>query len=226
LTTPPLPDSPCVRVKLDYTQTDGFLAGSRFFLGYGGSAPTAGNCSTLATDIASLWSSHLASWVSEEWSLTEVDVLDIASLSGSSGQWTGSDAGSSSGTGLPAQSATNVEFDIARRYRGGKPRMYLPCPSNGYQLDPAHYTSAFVTAVSGAFETFFTDIEALSIGAMGALQHVNVSYYSGFTNVTNSSGRTRAAPKYRASALVEPVNGYACKAVIGSQRKRRLAVSA
>jgi hypothetical protein len=225
LTAPPLPASPCLRAKLDYTNTDGFLAGSRFYLSYSGSAPTAGNCIPLAGDIEAAWLSHLATAIAGSWALTEVDVLDIASDSGSSGQWTGSEAGTNGTPEMPAQCATNVEFDIARRYRGGKPRMFLPAPSDGALLSDARFTTDFVALVNTGIAAFFTEIEALSIGAVGTLAHVNLSYYQGFTNVTNSSGRTRAAPKYRTTALVEAVQSYACKQVIGSQKRRRTAIT-
>jgi hypothetical protein len=74
-------------------------------------------------------------------------------------------------------------------------------------------------------QNFFTAVEAISVGAVGALAHINLSYYSGFTNITNSSGRERAVPKYRATALHDLVNGYAVKKEIGSQKRRRTATS-
>lgn len=225
MTAPPLPASPCLRIRLDYTATNGELAGSRFYLSYGGAAPTGGNCVTLAGDIEAAWVTHLAPVIDETFNLTEVDVLDIATVDGLSGQWTGSESGSRSGTSLPLQCATNVEFDIARRYRGGKPRMFLPPGVTSDQTDGSHWGSTFLTAVNTAMAAFITELEALDIGAVGALAHVNLSYYSGFTNVTNSSGRTRAAPKYRASALVDSITGYAAKSTIGSQKRRRTATT-
>jgi hypothetical protein len=225
MTAPPLPESPCLRVRLDYTNSDTFLAGSRFFLSYAGAAPTPGNCATLASDIATAWSTHLAALVNADWSLTEIDILDISSLTGASGQWTGNEAGSLTGGNLPSQCAINVEYDIARRYRGGKPRMFLPAPTEGQLGDVGHWSSGFVTTVSAAMDAFFTAVEALSVGAVGALAHVNLSYYSGFTNITNSSGRTRAVPKYRAAAVLDTVESYACKVVVGSQKRRRTATT-
>jgi hypothetical protein len=214
-----------MRVRLDYLQVDDFRAGSRFYLSYAGAAPTAGNCATLATDISAAWGSNIAAVVGDLYHLDEVDVLDIASDSGNFGTWSGDIAGTLSGNPLPAQAATNVEFDIGRRYRGGKPRMYLPPGTASSQQDAGHWTVGFLGDVNTAMAAFIAEIAALSIGAIGTLAHVNVSYYKGFTNVTNSSGRTRAAPTYRDSALVEPVTGYAAKAVIGSQRRRRAATS-
>jgi hypothetical protein len=225
LTAPPLPASPCLRVRLDYTNTDTFLAGSRFFLSYSGASPTGGNCATLASDIATAWSANLAALMNGDWSLTEIDVLDIASDSGASGQWTGNNPGTASGDNLPAASAVNVEYGIARRYRGGKPRMFLPGPTSAQLHDVGHYSPGFLTDVATGVSGFFAAINALSIGAVGTLAHVNLSYYKGFTNITNSSGRERAVPTYRATALVDTINSYAPKAVIGSQKRRRTATS-
>lgn len=226
MTAPPLPASPCLRVRLIYKNSDGTFAGSRLYLSYAGAAPTAGNCITIATDVAAAWAAHAAAIVHSSWSLTEVDVLDIASLSGLSGQWTGSDAGSLTGEPLPASVATNVEFGIARRYRGGKPRMFWPSPDTSQLADLSHWTTTFTGNVATATSAFFTALEAISVGAVGALAHVNLSYYQGFTNITNSSGRERAVPTYRAHALVDSVGSYAVKSIVGSQRRRRTATTA
>lgn len=225
MTAPPLPESPCLRVRLDYSTEAGTLAGSRFFLSYAGAAPTGGNCITLGTDIAAAWNTHLAPNINDQYSLTEVDVLDIASDSGLSGQWTGDDAGGDTSASLPGSLAVNVEFDISRRYRGGKPRMFLPSPGNDGLASINKWSDDFIAATNTGIAAFFTEIEALSIGAVGALAHVNLSYYKGFTNITNSSGRERAVPTYRNAALLDSVVGYACKAVVGSQRRRRTATS-
>jgi hypothetical protein len=225
MTAVPLPASPCIRVRLEYTNADGSLAGSRFNLSYSGAAPTSGNCVTLAEDIATAWNSDLAEIVSGNWTLTEVDVLDIASDSGLFGTVSVSHEGSYSGAAIPSQVANNVEFDIGRRYRGGKPRMFIPPPSVGAQEDSAHWTSTFITLSNTQVTAFFTAVAALSVGSTGTLGHVNLSYYQGFKNVTNSSGRTRAAPTYRPLALLDPVTGYATKGVLGSQRRRRIATT-
>lgn len=225
MTPVPPPASPCVRVRLDYVQSDDFDGGNRFFLSYTGSAPSAANCATLAGDIATAWNNRIAPFVNTSWTLTEVDVQDIATDSGAFGDWTGTHAGTFSGTQLPSQCAVNVEFDIGRRYRGGKPRIFLPPPVTDVLVDSGHYNNTFTADVSTDVGNFFSDIAALSVGSMGTLAHVNLSYYKGFTNITNSSGRERAVPKYRDAAVVDPVTGYATKALIGSQRRRRNATT-
>lgn len=225
MTAPPLPASPCVRVRLDYTQSDAFLAGSRFYLSYSGSAPTASNCATLASDIATAWGTELAPQIHQDFALTEVDVLDIATNAGASGQHTGSSSGGLTGTAIPTQVAVNIEYNILRRYRGGKPRMFVPPPDTTKILNPSTWNGTFVTAMNTAIAGFFSTIEALDIGSMGTLAHVNLSYYQGFKNITNSSGRERAVPQYRTEALLDTVQGYSTKGVMGSQKRRRAAIT-
>jgi hypothetical protein len=225
MTQPPLPASPCVRCRLIYTQNDAFEAGSRFYLSYTGSAPSGTDCTTLATDIAGAWLSNIAPLVAIDFSLTEVDVLDITTESGLSGQWNGTNGGGRTGTAPPSNCATNVEFGIARRYRGGKPRMFLPPGVSADQVDAGHWSSTFLTAVNTGVEAFFNEIAGLTVGTMGTLAHVNLSYYKGFTNIANSSGRERAVPTYRPAALLDPIVGYSAKALIGSQRRRRAATT-
>lgn len=221
MTVVPLPDTPCMRVRLVYNLGEAGEGGNRFYLRYGGSAPTAANCGTLASDIASAWSTHFSPVVSTFNALNEVDVLDIATDSGLSGNWTGTNPGERSGSPLPTQCPTNIEFGIGRRYRGGKPRMYLPPPVDSDLNTTAQWTPGFVTAAQAAAAGFFAAVEALSVGAVGTLTHVNLSYYKGFHNITNSSGRERAVPTYRDTALSDVITNYAVKPIIGSQRRRR-----
>ncbi|MGH9919210.1 MAG: hypothetical protein ACRD6W_10150, partial [Nitrososphaerales archaeon] len=226
MTPVPPPASPCVRVRLIYQNSDGSEAGNRFYLKYAGDAPTAANCVTLATDISNFWASDLASYVSTYWTLTEVDVLDIATSDGLAGGYVHDQAGTDTGGECQAPTCVNIEYDIARRYRGGKPRIFLPPPNVDRLANAYQWTTDTVGAIQTNFESFFSDVTGDSVGSMGTLSHVNLSYYQGFTNVTNSSGRTRAVPTYRAAAKVDAITGYAVKQIIGSQRRRRTATTA
>lgn len=197
--------------------------GNRFYLRYSGSAPSAANCVTLAGDVETAWAAHLAPLIHHSTTLTEVDVLDIATTLGASGQWTGSTNGSeNSGATVPEQVAQNVEFNIAQRYRGGKPRIYLPPPTAGQYNNANSWLSSWVTTVNTDIAAFFAALEALSIGSMGTLTHTVVSYYSGYTSRTTGGGQTTFKPKYRSpNALTFDVEGYAMKPEMSSQRRRR-----
>lgn len=221
MTEPPLPDVPTLRCRLVYNTQSVLAASNRFFLQYAGAAPTGANCIAIANAIEAAWVANLAPIVNENDSLGEVDVLDIATDSGFSGQWTGTESGSRAGGTVPVQVAANIEFGLARRYRGGKPRMFLPPGTTGDLENAWEWTVEYIDAVTAGVEAFFTAVEAIEVGAVGALTHITLSYYKGFTNITNSSGRERAVPTYRDVALSNVVTSYGCKAILGSQRRRR-----
>jgi hypothetical protein len=222
MAAPPLPDVPVVRCRLDYQDTTSLRSGSRFFLSYTGSAPSGANCTTLAGDIEAAWVTNLQTLINDNFALVEVDVLDIATDAGLSGQWTGTEAGTRSGTPTPNQVANNVEFGIARRYRGGKPRMYLPGGVMADLNDAATWEATFVTDSENAVAAFFAEIEGLSVGSMGTLKHVNLSYYQGYRTRMTGGGQQTFAPKYRSpNALHDDITGYFGKRELGSQRRRR-----
>lgn len=221
MATPPLPDTSCVRVHLIYNQANPGEGGNRFYISYSGSAPTPGNCATFAASVGTEWETHIAPLIAEPYELTEVDVIDITTATGNSGQAFPDVGGSRAGAYLPDSVAINVEFGIARRYRGGKPRMYLPPATEGDLQNQSSWTSAFVSAVNTGVEAFFSGIESFDIGSMGTLQHINLSYYQGYTNVPIPGERTKVKNNYRAVALHDNIESYSCKAMIGSQRRRR-----
>lgn len=221
MTVVPLPDVPCLRIRTIFNAGEAGEGGNRFYFRYSGSAPTGANCTTIASDVASAWNTHMGPLFTNGWALKEVDVLDIATRTGLSGQWTGSDGGSRTGTNLPFQVATGVEFNIARRYRGGKPRIYIPPGNDSDLLTEVSWQASYLSDVNTGVAAFVAAIEALSVGSVGTLTHVNLSYYSGFTNITNSSGRERAVPTYRETALHDDITGYAAKTILSSQKRRR-----
>lgn len=224
VTVVPLPPNPTLRVRLDFT-TSPAQGGNRFFVLYSGTTPVGSVLNTIASDIATAWGANIAPLCSADIILTEVDVQDITTYTGAFGIWNGSTSGSRGGVALPTQVSGNIEFDIGRRYRGGKPRMYLPAGVESDLIDPAHFSPGFVASLGPDVANFFTAVSAISVGGTVLGSHINLSYYQGFTNVTNSSGRTRAAPKYRVTPLQDVIVGYAAKALLSSQKRRRTATT-
>ena len=217
----PLPDVPCVRIRIIQNKGVQIENGNRFYFSYSGSAPSAANLNTLASDVASLWNTNLAPLTPDYCALEEVDCLDIATDSGFSGFWTGSNAGTRTAPHIPGQVALGVEFNIARRYRGGKPRAYFVMGVAADMADAKSWGSSLLTPAATDIPAFFNGIAALSIGSMGTLKHVNLSYYKGYTNIENPGERARTKPTYRATALHDDVTGYAVKTLMSSQKRRR-----
>jgi hypothetical protein len=227
MATVPLPDTPCVRVRPSWNHGGVGEGGVRFYLSYSGSAPSGANCNTLAGDIEAQWHTHLSPLWTSQTVLNEVDVLDIATNSGLSGFWTGTESGSRAGTTIPVQCADNVEFDISRRYRGGKPRFFLPAGVEADLATEAAWGGSYITEVNAAVAAFFAGIAGLSVGSMGTLAHVNLSYYSGYATTTPPwrGPGFKYPPKYRDVAKSDTITGYAMKATIGSQKRRRTATT-
>jgi hypothetical protein len=222
----PNPPGPTLQVRLVYALSDG-EGGNRFYVTFTGSRPTGTQCASIASAIATAWGTDLQPMCSGNTALIEVDVLDITDNMGASGQAIVSLDGSRSGTGLLTQAAVNTEYDIGRRYRGGKPRVYFPGGVETDLLNQSQFSSSFVTAMNTAWSNFFTAVTSITEGSTVLAEHVNLSFYHGFTNVTNTSGRTRAAPTYRAPGTVvaDNVVGYATKVKVSSQRRRREATT-
>lgn len=221
MATVPLPDTPCLRVRVTWNTGTIGEGGTRFYLSYSGSAPSGANCTTIAADIAAPWSTYLGAMYPNTISLNEVDVIDIATELGASGQWVGTAVGTRSGNALPFQVATNVEYGIAERYRGGKPRGFFPAGVSGDLVNEAHWDGDYIDAMNAAVGNFYSHVAAISVGSVGTLKHVNLSYYHGYTNVEVPDTRAYAKPTYRATALHFDITGYSTKAVLGSQRRRR-----
>jgi len=122
------------------------------------------------------------------------------------------------------QIAAVVKFDIARRYRGGKPKMFIPGIAVGYVLDTAHWTTAFASDLGSSMSTMGGAIAEIATAGIALVTVVNVSMYSGFTSVENPiTHRWRNIPQYRVSPLVDAVGGYTVDEEFGTQKRRRLA---
>lgn len=226
---PALPDVPNM-LKIEHLMSVGNDGSAmvRWFVEYSGSAPSDSVCNSVASALAAAWATNLAPLANTDVILNEITVTDLTSPTSGRGVWSGSHAGTRSTTTLPGATTTLpgatavlVNMPIARRYRGGKPRIFFPPPVDTDLFSPAEYNAAFVTAATTGVEAFFSGIEALTPGTMTSLTHVNLSYYKGFTNYTPPSGRARAVPTYRPEALHDDITGYSVKEIIGSQRRRR-----
>jgi hypothetical protein len=226
--TPPLPDNPTIRVRTIFSSGGSGELGSRFYLNYTGGPASGADLTTLAGDIETAYATHLVGLWAVNFTLTEIDCLDITTEMGNSGTWTGTEAGSRTGSTLPDQCCTNVEFDVAERYRGGKPRIYLPPGVSGDLATVSTYSSDFVDLVNTDMALAFAEITGLSVGSLGTLTHVLLSYYKGYNTSTPPwrGPGFKYPPKYRSpNAISMDIKGYACKRIIGSQRRRRTAVT-
>lgn len=215
---PPLPPVPSVlKVILGYTGPDTDAANILHFH-YTGAAPTTAAMNALATDISTAWNAHLAAGTTFEYNLTSVETIDLASATGASGLNTTSHIGTDTNPIMSAQAAFVVKKKIARRYRGGHGKTFLPPPGAVNLNDLGHWTASFVTNNTARYVAFIAAIVAQADVPIDT--EVQVSYYSGFTNVTTSSGRMKAKPTLRVSPVVDTVTSVLGDSRVGSQRRR------
>lgn len=176
---------------------------------------------TLAAGVAGAWNSDLAGLAPSNVHLVEVVTTDLTSPSAARGVWTGSHAGTRAGTAMTVNDCALLNFEISRRYRGGKPRTYNPWGVQGDLFSVQQWGSAFITAAENDWATFVTALEGFTFGSTTLAQQVNVSYYKGFLSVQNPvTLRWRNIPTLRTTPDVDNITTAVLSPFVGSQRRR------
>lgn len=135
---------------------------------------------------------------------------DFTSDLGLVGTATAGGGGTEAPPALPIQCAAEIDWKIARRYRGGHPKSFLSGIAEARQTSNRDWTSGFVSGLQTAANTWSNDLSAVAI-THGASTEV-------FTHV-NSSKFT--AHSERPSVVVDPIVEAVVNGVISSQRRRR-----
>lgn len=140
---------------------------------------SAADAASLATNLRTAWDTNLKALLPSNGALTGVSVVDLSSAYGNAGADTTTVAGTKTTAGaMSASIATCVSFKIARRYRGGHPRMYLTGNLTTETNNAITWTNAWITAVSSAMASWRTAINALTLTSTGALYLCALSYYA------------------------------------------------
>jgi len=227
---PALPPAPNVlRISFEYSLGGTLRGGDRFFFSYTGGPPTAANLNAMASFIEGEFTSNLAGEMSDDFTLIAIRIVDLTSDTAAEGEWTGTSDGLRSGHPPTIDSAVLFNSTIDRRYRGGKPRMYLPL---GIQSDLADddvsWSDDFVAECQTAWTNFKTALAGNADYGCTLAAHVNVSYYSGFASVQNPvTLRWRNIPTPRSGdAVVDVITSTTPRAEISQQRRRRTSTNA
>jgi len=219
---PPLPAAPGVlRVTHHFVAGPDATALCRYYLHYSGAAPTDANLASAATGIDAQWGTYLKPLSTSEIVMDGTNIEDLSSSTGAVGSDSSVTTGSRAGHSLPASAAAMVQFQIARRYRGGKPKIFLPAGASEDIANPDVWSSTFTAAVLTGWTDYLNAVLAFTTLGGGTITHVNVSYYEGFTVVTNPvTHRARNVPTLRPAPVVDPVLGYTVGIPIATQRRR------
>lgn len=195
---------------------------NRFYVRYAGAAPTNAALATFATTVGGLWGSHLAVLAPTEVILFETEVTDLSSDTAAQGVDVTGHTGSNAGGQLAAGTATLINFSVQRRYRGGKPRMYFPFGAQTDLADAQTWITTWPTTVDAAWQQVLLGIFTTPPAGATIAEQVNVSYYSGFTVVTGSTGRAHNVSTPRPTGpLIDVISGSSVSASVASQRRRQ-----
>jgi hypothetical protein len=227
---PALPPAPSVlRIQFEYNTGGSLRAGNRVYYEYSGGPPSAPNLDTLATDVSSAFSTDLAEQMSQSFSLVEVAIEDLTSSSAAVGSWTGSVEGTRSDA-TPDNTLNDAliqNFQISRRYRGGRPKTFWPFGVSGDRATDATWGAGFITSCTTQLTAFDTALKALTGVGCTLVNRVNVSFYEGFASVQNPvTKRWTNIPTPRSGdAVIDVINTFSINPLIGSQRRRRTSTS-
>lgn len=158
-------------------------------LRYGGTAPTGAQLDVLASELAGLWSTNLASLCPIENVLTEVQITDLTSPTSASGLALQSVPGTRAGNTFTAQVAMVASWPVQLRFRGGHFRTYFPFGVVADRSTVITWLPVFTTEAATALNNFQAAISGIAL-AGGPLNMVGVSY---FTNVP-IAGTPRVPP--------------------------------
>lgn len=195
---------------------------NRWFMQYGGTAPTDTDLNNLAAAVLTEWAANMAAKVMAGYATQGVTIEDLTSSTAAVGLAVGTHAGTDTGVTLGAATSAVIQLKIARRYRGGHPRQYIAGISNAHLTTDQKWDATFATALANAFISWMNAITTHIWSGGTSLTSVNVSYYEGFHNFTFPSGRTRPIPTLRGTPLVDGVFNWEVNPRPGSQRRRNL----
>lgn len=217
---PALPTIPNVlKARLLWSVSSDVDVSTTWYFAYSGTAPSNSDCTSLANTIYTAIAAFGEDW-DVDTTLTGVEVIDLSSVSGGVGVHAGSTGGNLNAP-LSAATCVLVNYQIARRYRGGRPRSYLPWGDQTKVGNRQTWGATFVSAVETHLSDIFNGIIGSTAGGTTISQHVNVSYYEGFTVVTSpTSGRARNVPKLRTTPLVDTIASYSVSTRLANQRRR------
>lgn len=220
----PLPAVPGVlRVKKFWQIGTDVNALNRFYVAYTGTAPSPTTCATIAQDIEGFFTSSWLSLVATQSASLGVSIEDLTSPTSGAGEYLHTTAGTRSGGALGAGMCVLVNGHILRRYRGGKPRLYLPLGAGGDMTDQNDWDATVTNSANTLMSGLQTDLAGVLVSGTQLTNMVNVSYYEPPLRViTYPSGRTRNASTLRTTPVVDVINTWTSKTHVASQRRRNL----
>lgn len=218
---PPLPNVPGVaRLRLTWSSPPNSNIQTHMYMNFTGamSATDAATWSgTLFNAIGNAWKTHMSSFVH----LRELELTDLTSATGVQVVHAGDIAGLVVDGVVSNATCVVTEWEIARRYRGGKARTYWPGGTESATIDTESWDPTFVTNWTGDFDALILALDAAGPGAIGLAFMVAVSYFQGFTVNLRPPLRPQVRAALRVGGpVVDTITAAEVRSKFGTQRRR------
>lgn len=192
----------------------------RWEMAYTGPSPTSAQLATIATAARTSYGTNLKSLCSAGYSLIGTTATDLQSPSTPVGLDATVVAGTRTGTNAPLNVTALVNFGVNRRYRGSKPKVWLPFGTDTDIGSNTSWNTTFLTACNAGWNAYVGQLSGSSFGSTILTNQVCVSYFSGKVANPNPNSRLRFVPNPRATPLVQTVTSVSTRTIFGSQRRR------
>jgi hypothetical protein len=153
---------------------------------------------------------------------TAVEITDLTTPSAGYVKHPVNHPGTAGGGPLPANACVLVNYPIQRRYRGGKPRSYVPMGTDTDLVNPQTWAAASVTNFTTRMVTYNQGIQAITWSGGGINGWVSVSYFEPGEWVPDPppDNKTKYVSALRPVPVQDTINGIVVNSLVGSQRKR------
>jgi len=195
------------------------------FWSYTGSGPSVADADTFASNISGSYNTWMCPFMSTDKQLIEVIVTDLTSPTAAVGSDATGHDGTLAGNELPASASALVSREVARRYRGGHPRTYLPLGVQADLADAQTWDPTPLAAWQSAWGSHVDQVETGPPATIGAVAPVNVSYYQGFTPHAGTTGRYRNVATARAIPIVDAIESFLFRQGVAQIRRRLLGLA-
>lgn len=189
-------------------------------MAYSGTTPTVAVLAALAQECQTAYVTHAIGMLGSWAELNYVNCYDLQNPTNNYGQYASPTAGGRTGTELPNNICMLLNFSPNRRYRGSKPKIWLPWGVESDVGGGQQWTTGFVTSAAASWAAFMTALDGYTTSGTTLGGQVAVSYYSGKTKNPNPNGRLQYVPTPRATPLVMNIVSVAANAKYSTQRRR------
>lgn len=214
---PRLPNTPTPVIRIAHT-----VAGASFrseFKYTGGPALTT-DLTAIASQARAAWATDLASLCGSDKALTATIVSDLSQNTLPNGEDLTVVPGSHVSTSAPASVAALLELPIPVKYRGSKPKIWLPFGTDGDLASDTSWSSGFIANVNAAWANYRNAIGAIHSGTVSVSTQCAISYFGPPTIPNTGPGRNKFKSTQRTTPIVYDVGVAALRVKFGSQRRR------